>query len=55
MGCFTTNRYCNLGANAVLNMEKIDPELCAYHNPMTLDSVVLPKQVFGKYKQVFKG
>lgn len=55
VGCFTTNHFCNLGAIGVLCMEKIDPDFCVYHNPMALESVVLPKGVFAKYRQRFKG
>ena len=52
VGCFTTNQFCNLGAIGVLCMEKIDPDFCVYHNPMALESVIVPKEVFTKYKQV---
>lgn len=52
MGYFTTNQFCNLGAIGVLCMEKIDPDFCVYHNPMALESAIVPKEVFTKYKQV---
>lgn len=52
VGCFTTSEYCNLGAVAVLDMEKLDPSFCIYHNPAALSSVSLPKEVFSKYKQI---
>ena len=52
VGCFTTSRFCNLGAIGVLCMEKLDPDFCVYHNPMAIESVIVPKEVFTKYKQV---
>jgi len=51
VGCFATSEYCNLGAVAVVNMEKIDPSFCVHHNPRALEAVVLPKEVFAKYQQ----
>lgn len=53
VGCFATSKYCNLGAVAVLDMEKLDPSFCSYHNPAALSSVSLPKEVFSKYKQIY--
>ena len=52
MGCFATNKYCNLGAVAVLDIEKSDPSLCMYHNPRAIQVVILPKKVFAKYQQI---
>jgi hypothetical protein len=51
VGCFATRSYCNLGAVAVVNMEKIEPSFRVYHNPRALEAVVLPKEVFAAYQQ----
>ena len=57
-GCFMSNQFSNLGAVAVLNVEntgRIEYRFSVYHNPMAFKSAVIPREVFGKYKQVFGG
>lgn len=54
-GCFTSGQFSNLGAVAVLNVEhtgSVEYSFCVYHNPMAIESVIVPKEVFTKYKQV---
>lgn len=54
-GCFTSSQFSNLGAVAVLNVEhtgRVEYSFCVYHNPMAHESVILPKEVFSRYKQV---
>ena len=57
-GCFMSNQFSNLGAIAALNVQntgKIEYRFSVYHNPMAQKSAVIPREVFGKYKQFFGG
>lgn len=57
-GCFMSNQFTNLGAIAALNVQntgKIEYRFSVYHNPMALKPAVIPREIFGKYKQFFNG
>jgi hypothetical protein len=57
-GCFSSKRFENLGAVAILNVENtgtIEYRFCVYHNSTALKSAVIPRKAFAKYKQFFKG